>query len=243
MNLIAGFFQSLAGMGLRSEGLVGFFKAARSFPSILSPTKLTMSISAPELFGKVHYSKADISGTTRTKPQAISSSVKQAICRLSRLVHTILSFRVTPWSIAPTLVLPHKAGTFDHRRRVTEFEHVLNDHSNGVTEDDETHFAEILEKHDLDRDPAQESRNNFEKWIRENTVNRGAHHHVFDPALAIRLVNHVCFEVASAEVVMPFHIFIVARKSDKSAAEKEHGRCQPLEACSDTSPFGSDRVR
>jgi hypothetical protein len=119
----------------------------------------------------------------------------------------------------------------------------VNDHSNGVTEDDETHFAEILEKHDLDRDPAQESRNNFEKWIRENTLNRGAHHHVFDPALAIRLVNHVCFEVVSAEVVMPFHVFIVARKSDKSAAEKQHGRCQLLEACSDTSPFASDRVR
>jgi len=139
------------------------------------------------------------------------------------------------------LVLPHKVGTFDHRRRVTEFEHLLKDYSDAVTEDDETHFAEILEKHDLDRDPAQESRNNFEKWIRDNTVKRGAHHHVFDPALAIRLVDHVGFEVAVAQVVMPFHIFVVAQKSDKSEAEKENGRRQILEACSGTSPFRSDR--
>jgi SAM-dependent methyltransferase len=140
------------------------------------------------------------------------------------------------------LVLPHKAGTFDHRRTVTEFEHLLKDYSNGVTEDDKTHFAEILEKHDLVRDPTQESRDKFEKWIRENVVNRGAHHHVFDPALAIRLVDHVGFEVAGAEVAMPFHIFIVAQKSDKSRAKKEPGRRRILEACSGKSPFRSDRL-
>lgn len=139
------------------------------------------------------------------------------------------------------LVLPHKAGTFDHRRKVTEFEHLLEDYRNPVTEDDETHFAEILEKHDLDRDPAQESRTKFEKWIGENTVNRGAHHHVFNPELAIRLVDHVGFEVAFAAVAMPFHIFIVGQKSDKPGAEKEKGRRQISEACSGTSPFRSDR--
>jgi SAM-dependent methyltransferase len=141
------------------------------------------------------------------------------------------------------LVLPHKVGTFDHRRRATEFEHLVKDYTNGVTEDDETHFAEILEKHDLDRDLAQESRKTFEKWIDENTANRGAHHHVFDPALAIRLLDHVGFEVAAAEVVMPFHIFIVAQKSDKSGAEKEKARHQILEACCAASPFEFDRQR
>jgi SAM-dependent methyltransferase len=139
------------------------------------------------------------------------------------------------------LVLPHKAGNFDHRRRVTEFEHLLRDYSDGVTEDDETHLAEILEKHDLDRDPLQESRKTFEKWIGENAVNRGAHHHVFDPALAIRLVDHVGFEVVAAEAIMPFHIFIVAQRSDKSGVEKENKRRQILESCSGASPFRSDR--
>lgn len=141
------------------------------------------------------------------------------------------------------LVLPHKEGTFDHRRRVTEFEHLVKDYTNGVTEDDETHLAEILEKHDLDRDPAQQSRKAFEKWIGENAANRGAHHHVFDPAVAIRLLDNVGFEVVAAEVVMPFHIFIVAQKSDKSSAEKEKARHQILSACCAASPFKYDRQR
>jgi hypothetical protein len=47
--------------------------------------------------------------------------------------------------------------------------------------------------------------------------------------------------VAAAEVVMPFHIFIVAQKSDKSDAEKEKARHQILEACCADSPFKSDR--
>ena len=141
------------------------------------------------------------------------------------------------------LVLPHRAGTFDHRRAVTEFEHLVKDYSDGAREDDETHFAEILEKHDLDRDPAQESRESFEKWIRGNAITRGAHHHVFDPELAIRLVDHVGFEVAVAKVQMPFHIFIVAQKSDRSASEKEKARAQVLEDCCSSSPFRSDRQR
>jgi SAM-dependent methyltransferase len=139
------------------------------------------------------------------------------------------------------LVLPHKAATFDHRRKVTDFEHLLEDYRRGVTEDDTTHFAEILEKHDLNLDPAQESKASFEKWISENPVNRGAHHHVFDPALSITLVDHVGFEVEFAEVWMPFHIFVVAQKSSKSCGEKEKKCLQVLQACCARSPFKSDR--
>ncbi len=141
------------------------------------------------------------------------------------------------------LVLPHKAGTFDHRRMVTGFEHLLKDYENDVSEDDKTHFAEILEKHDLKRDPAQESRVSFEKWINENAINRGAHHHVFDPALAITTVDYVGFEVVFAEVMMPFHILVIAQKSAKSSAEKEKARRQILEECCSASPFKSDRQR
>ena len=139
------------------------------------------------------------------------------------------------------LVLPHKSATFDHRREVTDFEHLIKDYRCGVTEDDATHFAEILEKHDLALDPAQESKASFAKWINENSINRGAHHHVFDPALAIKLVDYAAFEIALAEVLMPFHILIVAKKSSKSCAEKEAKRLSILRACCARSPFKSDR--
>ncbi len=139
------------------------------------------------------------------------------------------------------LVLPHKVGTFDCRRMVTEFEHLLKDYRNHVTEDDRTHFCEILEKHDLLLDPGQKSRADFEKWIHDNAVTRGAHHHVFDPGLAITLVDYAGFEVVTAQVMRPFHIFIVAQKSSKSASEKERVRNQILRNCREHSPFKVDR--
>jgi SAM-dependent methyltransferase len=142
-----------------------------------------------------------------------------------------------------SLVLPHKLGTFDHRRRVTEFEHLLEDYSRGVTEDDKTHFAEILEKHDLERDPGRKSRAEFVEWIMNNPAVRGAHHHVFDPALAITLVDYAGFEVFVAEVVLPFHILILARKTTKSRAEKETLLSQVVQACYASSPFALDRRR
>ncbi len=141
------------------------------------------------------------------------------------------------------LILPHKAGTFDHRRSVTGFEHLLEDHRRAVTEEDQTHFAEILEKHDLNRDPAQKSRQDFEKWIKNNAATRGVHHHVFDPELALKLVDYVGFEVVAAEVVMPYHIFIVGQKSSAASTQKEKTRLQVLQSCCERSPFKTDRGR
>lgn len=139
------------------------------------------------------------------------------------------------------LVLPHKMATFDHRRNVTEFEHLLDDYRRGVKEDDKTHFEEILERHDLKRDEGQKSRADFEKWITNNIETRGAHHHVFDPALAIMLVDYTGFEIVTAQVTLPFHIFIVAQKSSASAADKEKARNQILQNCRAHSPFKADR--
>lgn len=141
------------------------------------------------------------------------------------------------------LILPHKAGTFDHQRSVTDFEHLLEDHRRGVTEDDKTHFPEILEKHDLTRDPAQKSRDSFERWIKNNATTRGVHHHVFDPALALNLVDYVGFKTIAAEVVMPYHIVVLAQKLSQPDAEKEMARLRILQSCCERSPFKSDRQR
>ena len=52
------------------------------------------------------------------------------------------------------LILPKKDENFDHRRPVTKFEHLLEDYKNKMTEHDLTHLEEILEMHDLAKDPA-----------------------------------------------------------------------------------------
>jgi SAM-dependent methyltransferase len=51
------------------------------------------------------------------------------------------------------MVLTHRDGTFDHRRPVTPLRHLVNDFERQMAEDDLTHLPEILELHDLRRDP------------------------------------------------------------------------------------------
>jgi len=88
------------------------------------------------------------------------------------------------------LVLPNKVSNFDHRRPVTLFEHLLDDHGANTSEEDMTHLAEILELHDLSRDPGAGDRENFMARSMENYKYRGMHHHVFDMALIEKMLSH-----------------------------------------------------
>lgn len=110
------------------------------------------------------------------------------------------------------LVLPHKEGTFDHRRPVTRLAHLQEDRRNDVGEDDDTHIAEILQLHDLRRDPEQASREDFERWIRDNATHRGAHHHVFDVRLAIEMLDSVGFQIVDVTTARPCHIILLAKR-------------------------------
>jgi len=51
------------------------------------------------------------------------------------------------------LVLPRRESNFDHRRDVTPFEHLLDDHRRGTTEADLTHLDEIVARHDYAMTP------------------------------------------------------------------------------------------
>jgi SAM-dependent methyltransferase len=183
---------------------------------------------------------SDLSNVTASTYDFVASSHTLEHCAnpIKALNEWRRVLRVDGWLV---LVIPHRLATFDHRRGVTRFEHLLEDYRADVTEDDTTHFAEILQKHDLARDSAQKSREAFEQWIRGNAANRGAHHHVFDPLLAITLVDYMGFEVVIAEIMLPHHIFIVAQKSDKSQRDKEEALVQIVQDCCLRSPFKSDR--
>ena len=110
------------------------------------------------------------------------------------------------------IIFPHKDGAFDHRRPTTTLAHLIQDFSNGMGEDDLTHLPEILELHDLDRDPGAGSYENFIIRSRKNFENRCLHHHVFDIQLAVELMNHMGLQICSAEAIRSYHIVIVARK-------------------------------
>jgi SAM-dependent methyltransferase len=78
------------------------------------------------------------------------------------------------------LIIPHKKGTFDHKRPSTSVIHLIEDYKNGVKENDLTHLPEILELHDLTLDPGAGDFNSFKGRSLDNFNNRGLHHHVFD---------------------------------------------------------------
>lgn len=112
---------------------------------------------------------------------------------------------------ALVLVLPNKKSNFDHRRPVTHFEHLLDDFSRDVAEDDLTHLDEILELHDLSRDPLAGDKSNFRERSLKNYYNRTLHHHVFDAALIRRLLDHTGFEIEHAAKVHT-DFFALAKK-------------------------------
>jgi SAM-dependent methyltransferase len=136
------------------------------------------------------------------------------------------------------LVLPHRDGTFDHRRPVTPLSHLIQDYESGISEADLTHLKEVLELHDLTRDRAAGNREAFHGRCLQNIENRGLHHHVFDLRAAIELVDHAGLQLLAAETAKPHHVVMLAKK------------CSPLDNRAflkldsthfARSPFGSDR--
>jgi SAM-dependent methyltransferase len=110
------------------------------------------------------------------------------------------------------IVAPHRDCAFDHRRPITNFQHLLEDFERGTGEDDLTHLPEILALHDLDRDPDAGSPSAFEARCLKNLENRCLHHHVFDMNLIARMLRHVGCDVLVVDQLAPQHIVAVARK-------------------------------
>jgi len=120
------------------------------------------------------------------------------------------------------LVLPHKDGTFDHRRPVTTLGHLIADFKLETPESDTTHFAEILQLHDLSRDPEAGDIETFTLRVQQNVAIRGLHHHVFDTALAVCVISWGGLQIIAVEAVWPYHIFVVAKKLAPGMSPDNH---------------------
>jgi SAM-dependent methyltransferase len=139
------------------------------------------------------------------------------------------------------LLVPHKDGTFDHRRPVTSFEHLLQDYDAGTTEHDLTHLEEILELHDLSQDPGAGTFEEFRERSQRNFENRCLHQHVFDTRLALRLVDHMRLQILAVELFRPCHIVVIAKKTAPGLAV-DNRKFAPVDAADWKSPFPSDRI-
>lgn len=140
------------------------------------------------------------------------------------------------------LVLPHKDGTFDHRRPVTTLAHLLEDERAGVDERDLTHLPEILELHDLSLDPPAGNLEAFRLRGERNFENRGLHHHVFNTPLAVQLVDAVGLQILHADAQPVHHIIVVARKPAPGARVDNRAFLGADARYRASSPFPSDRA-
>ncbi len=111
------------------------------------------------------------------------------------------------------VVLPNKDRTFDRRRPVTPVEHMVADYDNEVGEDDLTHLDEILELHDLSKDPPAGTPDEFRSRCLDNTSFRAIHHHVFTLASIGELLEHAGFTPIRSEIAEPVHQIVLARRA------------------------------
>jgi predicted SAM-dependent methyltransferase len=108
-------------------------------------------------------------------------------------------------------VLPDYRHTFDHRRQLTTVGHMLEDYDSETMENDLTHLQEILELHDLSRDPKAGTLEQFHRRSLRNFENRTLHHHVFDEDNSRALFEAAGLSVEIVELAKPHHIAILSR--------------------------------
>lgn len=140
------------------------------------------------------------------------------------------------------MLLPHKDGTFDHHRPVTTMQHLISDFESGMAEDDLTHLPEILDLHDLKRDPLAGDFAAFKARSLKNFENRCLHHHVFDTRLAIGLIDYINLKILTVEAILPFHILIVAQKPETGEKINNSAFLGEMQHILRKSPFQSDRL-
>jgi len=112
------------------------------------------------------------------------------------------------------LIVPHKEGTFDHKRPITPLEHLVEDYQKEIDEDDKTHLLEILLFHDLSLDMGVKNRDCFVSRSKGGYENRCLHHHVFTTASAILMLDYIELKVQFVQAYLPWHIIICCQKID-----------------------------
>jgi SAM-dependent methyltransferase len=138
------------------------------------------------------------------------------------------------------VIIPHKDGTFDHKRKITDLSHLISDYNSNIKENDLSHLEEILKYHDLRRDKEAGSFENFKKRSEKNFENRSLHHHVFNTYSAIKLIDYVNLKILKVEVILPFHIIIIAKKLKGLNNQLLLNNFENLKV---KSPFMSDKLK
>lgn len=139
------------------------------------------------------------------------------------------------------LVVPHKDGTFDHRRPVTALSHLIEDCNFKMPESDLTHLSEVLRLHDLNKDGGSSDFATFKTRCEDNLAQRCIHHHVFNTHLAVEVVDWVGLQILNVQLLRPFHIVILAQKLAPASARNNVAFLGQTAKPVWSSPFASDQ--
>lgn len=110
------------------------------------------------------------------------------------------------------MIVPHKDGTYDHLRPLTEFDHLIDDFHRNVNEDDPTHLQEVIKLHDMNLDTTVSSLNEHYERTMDNFKRRIVHHHVFNTFLVARMIDYVGLKIIDMQVQKPYNIIVIAQK-------------------------------
>ncbi len=150
--------------------------------------------------------------------------------------------RILRPSGALLLVVPHKDGTFDHRRPTTTLAHLVDDFNKNMGEDDMTHLPEILSLHDLSLDPAAGTTEEFRSRSLNNAINRCLHHHTFNSRLVAEMVDFAGLQIHFVSATLPMHIVLLAEKLPTPVKSDNSPFLADLPVYATSSPFRSDWV-
>lgn len=141
------------------------------------------------------------------------------------------------------MVVPHKEGTFDHKRPVTSIGHLIKDRDENIGEDDLTHLDEILKLHDLSMDLPAGNFSSFKKRSLENYHNRCLHHHVFDTNLVLQIIDYFGLQILAVDFVLPYHIITLNQKKNDRIIVNNAKFLRDDAKYRKNSPFKIDRKR
>lgn len=80
---------------------------------------------------------------------------------------------------------------------------MVDDLTTQTGEDDLTHLEEILNLHDLTKDPGAGGFQSFKERSQRSIENRCLHQHFFDTRLAVEVVNFMGLKILAVEQVLP----------------------------------------